>query len=1093
MAVVLAALGVFVVFSLGRFAATSDVHNGATEADRAVARTLTVRVEPGERRVLDRAAVRLGLEVVSEIDEIGVVVLRAADVTTVDRAIEGLERAGFGGRVERDVVMRITRTPNDPSFPMLWGLRNTGSSSGVAGADVDAESAWNLGTGSREVVVAVVDTGLDVGHPDIAANAWVNEGEIRGNRVDDDGNGYVDDINGWNFLTGSPAVYTPLSGDTHATHVAGTIAAAGDNGVGVTGVAWRARVMALPFLDSNDGGNASDAAKAILYAINNGADVINCSFSGTYSSTLNAAILEAAKRGVIVVAAAANDKSDIDRSPVFPASTPATNVVAVVATTRTDALAAFSNWGAATCDIGAPGQDIFSTIPGNRYSYMSGTSMAAPHVSGAVALMKAIFPERSAAWATQQLLDNAERIASLAGRCNTGGRLDVGAAVRANLPAPGFVSPGVGGELIAGVEAVIELAPPSAEATQLAYEAVLECADPARPGATMTVAATRTAGDPLKLRVAVPPVSTSPGVTKARTVMGGAVSAWTTRAVRLVVDHTPPKPPTSVVPEVLGDGSVALRWSVDPADGVAATRVVRRTDIEPAGRDEGLVVTQTAGTVARDAGLADGETAYYALFSVDDRGNWSQPATAQVEAVDVVPPPTVTGVVARQVGSSVVLRWNPVADDVSDVRIVRRFGEPSAEHSFLTSRSAPCTDTLTTDVTETVVSYAVIARDRSGNEAEGATCELLLDLEPPAGSFTLAGGAAYVTGFSVTVASSVSGATEMRFDTGFGFRSWQTYTGAAIITVPGVGTHLVRAEYRDTAGNVLSLARSITALAPAQTYNPPPAITKLTPSGTFSVAAGRAVTTSHDVTLDSVVTDAQRMRFDVGRGWGAWLPYDATVYATLPPEEGARAVRAQYDNDTGGLLELSDSILVDTLGPSRPATPVVESATALAVRLRFAAPSDTATLTVHRQTASGDTTRVATLSADATGFVDARPPLGVVGYRVLATDTNGNDSDCSPVVNARVRSITRITIGQTSRRTARVALSTQLGAPLTGRRVSVQVKTASGWKTVARPLTGLKGTATATLRLSRPASVRAVFGGEADHTKHTSSTIRFRP
>ena len=201
-----------------------------------------------------------------------------------------------------DYKVQVTRLPNDPSFGTLWGLNNTGQSGGTAAADIGTAGAWNYNTGSGNTVVAVIDTGVDYRHPDLAANIWHNPGEVAGNGRDDDRDGYTDDVYGWNFVNNSPNV---MDDNGHGTHVSGTIGAVGDNGIGVAGINWRVKIMALKFLDRDGSGYMSNAVKALNYAVAHGAKVVNNSYGGGGSDPAMAAAIDNARaHGVIFVAAA---------------------------------------------------------------------------------------------------------------------------------------------------------------------------------------------------------------------------------------------------------------------------------------------------------------------------------------------------------------------------------------------------------------------------------------------------------------------------------------------------------------------------------------------------------------------------------------------------------------------------------------------------------------------------------------------------------------------------------------------------------------------------------------------------------------------
>jgi hypothetical protein len=323
---------------------------------------------------------------------------------------------------EPNYLLTATRTPDDPLFPEQYALLNTGQGGGDAGADIDAPEAWDISIGLPSVVVAVIDTGIDLDHPDLVPNLWTNPGEIPGNDTDDDGNGRIDDVHGWDFVNHDN---DPLDDMGHGTHVAGTIAAAGDNGLGVTGVAWRAALMPLKFLDRYGAGNTADAIQAIDYATRMGARVINASWGGGgFSLAMLESIRDAGLHEVLFVTAAGNDGRDSDVVPAFPAGYDAPNIIAVAATDRHDRLAPFSNHGATTVDIAAPGAQIMSTLPGGLYGFNSGTSMATPHVSGTAALILGFAPGMGAVPLRHRILEHAEPIAALAGLVAVGGRVN---------------------------------------------------------------------------------------------------------------------------------------------------------------------------------------------------------------------------------------------------------------------------------------------------------------------------------------------------------------------------------------------------------------------------------------------------------------------------------------------------------------------------------------------------------------------------------------------------------------------------------------------------------------------------------------------
>ena len=389
-------------------------------------------------------------------DLVGGRVLRSYDVVPgleqlevgIDRetALAALRAAPFVLYAEPDYVVHPVSTPNDTYFSLQWGLHNTGQtiqgSVGVPDADMDGPEAWDVFTGDGTFVVAVIDTGTQWSHPDLDANIWSNPGEIAGNGVDDDGNGYVDDVRGWDFYSNDN---NPDDGNGHGTHTAGTVGAEGNNGIGVAGVNWQCKIMPLRFLGPA-GGYTSDAIEAVQYAAANGALVSNNSWGGGgFSSALRDAIASAGSQGHVFVAAAGNNGTNNDSSPFYPASYNVGTLISVAATNNTDGLASFSNYGATSVDVGAPGVDIASTYSGSNYVWASGTSMASPHVAGVVALVYAANPGWTAQDVIDRVLSTARPVGSLSGKTVTGGVVNAAAALSGATPPPPVEPPSAPG------------------------------------------------------------------------------------------------------------------------------------------------------------------------------------------------------------------------------------------------------------------------------------------------------------------------------------------------------------------------------------------------------------------------------------------------------------------------------------------------------------------------------------------------------------------------------------------------------------------------------------------------------------------------
>ena len=358
--------------------------------------------------------------------------IKVPDSIGVEKAISTLRQLPGVEFAEPNVI--INYDTDDTHFSKQWALNNSGQTGGTTDANIDAPEAWNVHTGSSDFVVAIIDSGIDFSHDDLSANIWTNPGETGGGKetdgVDNDGNGYIDDYRGWDFFGGDNNPTDTLYPLYHGTHVAGIIGAKGNNGEGIAGICWDVKLMILEFW------SLSEAISAISYASNNGARVINASW-GTPENlqSLYNAVNYARTKGVLFVAAAGNYSSDPDldndQYPYYPASYTLTNVIAVLATDHNDDITGYSHYGNTSVDLGAPGGAgdgtgrIYSTKPYDDYQYMTGTSMAAPHVTGAAALAWSKIPLMNYTQVKDRILEKTDYVPDLINKCVSDGRLNL--------------------------------------------------------------------------------------------------------------------------------------------------------------------------------------------------------------------------------------------------------------------------------------------------------------------------------------------------------------------------------------------------------------------------------------------------------------------------------------------------------------------------------------------------------------------------------------------------------------------------------------------------------------------------------------------
>lgn len=421
----------------------SDVRSGKVTVESVLSRIDKAKYQKGELLVKFRSGV-IQASAINVHKNIGAAVIKRFDkphdlehvklpaTVSVREAISLYMSDPDVEYAEPNYIKHSGKVVNDPLFNLQWALQNTGQFSGsTPGADIRAADAWDIISGDGDVVIAIIDTGIDSNHPDLFSNMWTNPVDGSVNGADEDGNGKIDDIRGWNFINNSN---NTMDDNGHGTHVSGIAGASGNNGSGVSGLMWKVRLMPLKILDSTGSGTISDEISAIQYALDKHIRIINASFSGgDYSQAEYDAISAADKAGSLLITAAGNgidgvtgDNNDV--VAVFPANYGLPNIISVAATDQSDLRSLFSNYGPNSVHVGAPGNEILSTYPvqfaPSGYRYESGTSMATPYVSGLAGLLANSYPNFTASQIRGTILRYVDVLPSLQGTTITGGRIN---------------------------------------------------------------------------------------------------------------------------------------------------------------------------------------------------------------------------------------------------------------------------------------------------------------------------------------------------------------------------------------------------------------------------------------------------------------------------------------------------------------------------------------------------------------------------------------------------------------------------------------------------------------------------------------------
>jgi subtilisin family serine protease len=690
-----------------------------TASVSAPARSDRILVKPLPGVDLTALNMQLGVTVLRTFPGIGnLQVLQIPAGSLVADLISAYQASNLVQYAEPDYIVHLLVDPNDFRYwdGSLWAMKNTGQLGGTPGADIKAPEGWDIQHDASSIIVAVVDTGIRLTHEDLAGNLWTNPSPSS-----------INDVHGINAITGTG---DPTDDNGHGSHVSGTIGAVGNNSVGVVGVAWSVQLMALKFIDSQGNGAISDAVTCIDYARNHHANIINASWGGTgfQSTALHDSIAAARDAGILFVAAAGNSQGDNDTTPLYPASynQELDNVIAVASTNRNDGLSSYSNYGARTVDLGAPGEDIFSCWNGSDsdYQYENGTSMAAAHVSGVAAVVLAHNPSAHYTTVAQSIFSGTDPLPSLQGKCVTGGRLNLYRALGVVSPPP-----------------TPPAAPSSLTATATSSSAInLTWTDNANnedgytverstDNATFTQIASIAANSTNYSDTGLTASTTYYYRVRAFNSAGNSAYSNTASATTQSPPPTPPAAPSNLSASATSSTAINLTWT-DNANNENGFTVERSTD--------NATFTQIASIAANstsysDTGLTASTTYYYRVRAFNGAGNsaYSNTASATTQSPPPTPPAAPTNLSASATSSTAInLTWTDNANNENGFTVER--STDNATFTQIASIAANSTSYSDTGLAaSTTYYYRVRAFNGAGNSAYSNTASATTQSPPP--------------------------------------------------------------------------------------------------------------------------------------------------------------------------------------------------------------------------------------------------------------------------------------------------------------------------------------------------------------------------